>query len=115
MSAVSSSLSLLLKHIFLAAWVLCHVVFSLLNDDDVSVQEQRFSFSADMHNSVVRINGLPGFGRVCKAHAGSSLPSPVRGRRGAGNPPRAPEQQRVVCKLTAIPVRLQEGSKLNPK
>lgn len=37
------------------------------------------------------------------------------GRRGAGNSPSAPEQQPVVCKLIAIPVRLQEGSKLNLK
>lgn len=57
--------------------MLCHVLFSLLDDDDVSVQEKRFSLSADMHNSVVRINGLPGFGHVCRADAGSSLLSPV--------------------------------------
>lgn len=77
LSAVSSSLSLLLKHIFHAAWCCAMCFFHCWMMMMSLCWSRDFSFSADMHNSVVRINGLPGFGHVCEPDAGSSLLSPV--------------------------------------
>lgn len=78
LSPVSSSpLSLLLKHIFQAAWCCAMCFFHCWMMMMSLCRSRDFSFPADMHNSVVRINGLLGFGRVCKPDAGSSLLSPV--------------------------------------